>query len=290
MLAVDGIIAAYLLIHGVIALTVDIQGIIPDVPSVHEYYRQAGLAAVVEQWVAQEGDFLMGERPLWFKAIIAGEVLLQVPLCFALGYGWLKSREWVRTPGLLYSVHVLTTMVPIMVVLCTDPRPTLACTLIYGVWVVLPAVVLLRCFQTSPLFRAPARTLWKIATPADVEAWESSGLLTGSSLDLNDGFMHASDGRMIRKVASMFFRGKKAVLLEIPPAKLPPSTVWLSGADVTDGELVTRVREKADGDYVRALDDGCLHVHLRTPLPMGAVRIIPLEMKGGEHDFPAECH
>ena len=211
MKSVDGLIIIYLLAHGVIALLVDIQSILPDVaPELYERYKGVGLTAVVQQWVEQEGDFLVGANPLWFKAVIGAEVLLQVPLCFVLGFGWITSSEWVRTPGLCYSVHVLTTMVPIMTELCTDPRPTLTCKLIYGVWVLLPAILLLRCgLSPSPLFDAQPRTLWKIALPADVEAWETSGLLVGSSLDLTDGFMHASDARMVRKVASMFFCGQQ---------------------------------------------------------------------------------
>ena len=67
--------------------------------------------------------------------------------------------------------------------------------------------MLLRCL--SPRRSAAAAARWKIASPTDVELWEKSGLLTGSSLDANDGFVHASDARMIRKVASMFFRGKQ---------------------------------------------------------------------------------
>ena len=58
-------------------------------------------------------------------------------------------------PSLLYATHVLTTMVPIMAVLCDDPRPTLTCKLVYGVWVVLPALLMWRCAGTPPLFAAP---------------------------------------------------------------------------------------------------------------------------------------
>jgi hypothetical protein len=167
MRKMDALIAAYLLAHGVIAVLVDCQAILPDAaPGLYAWYIHVGLTSVVQQWVAQQGDFLMGKRPLWFQAIVAGEVLLQVPLCFGLAFGWLRRREWVRLPGLIYGAHVLTTMVPIMAELCLDPRPTLLCKLIYAIWVVLPALVLLRCVQTPttlPLFDEPSRTLWKLA-------------------------------------------------------------------------------------------------------------------------------
>ena len=111
------------------------------------------------------------------------------------------------------------------------------------------------------------------------------------------------------------------MLLEIPPSALPASTRWLDGATITDAELAQhvscppsraprvlppclaagvfsalrtsfpwpQVSEKADGDFVRVLPDGCLHLHLRSPLPMKAVNTFPLELERGEHKFPPEC-
>ena len=43
-------------------------------------------------------------------------------------------------------------------------------------------------------------------------------------------------------------------------------------------------------DAVRVLTDGCAHLHLRRPLPMRGVRILPLELStwSGEHVWPDE--
>ncbi|KAL1521699.1 hypothetical protein AB1Y20_021354 [Prymnesium parvum] len=288
---VDRLLAAYLLLHGALALIVDGQAIFPDVaPHVYEWYERAGLTQIVRQWVEQEGDVVFGARPLWFKATIAGELLFQVPLCFCLGYGWIRERQWVRTPGLVYAVHVLTTMIPIMTELCSHPRPTLTCKLVYAVWVILPAIMLLRCVQTPPMFHARPRTLWKIALLNDVQAWETCGLLLGSSLDLGDGFVHASDSRMIREVADMFFSGKEALLLEIDASKLPKGTRWIKSEDMADAEMAQQVRTRADADFVCVLPDGCLHLHLRAPLPMRAVTITTLGLQDGKHIFPSGCH
>ena len=41
-------------------------------------------------------------------------------------------------------------------------------------------------------------------------------------------------------------------------------------------------------DAVRVLGDGCAHLHLRAPLPMRGVRILPLELHEGEHVWPEE--
>ena len=79
------------------------------------------------------------------------------------------------------------------------------------------------------------------------------------------------------------------MLLQIEASALPSSTRWLRSEDASDAALALQVKEKADADFVRALSDGCLHVHLRAPLAMTPVRIWPLELRGGEHVFPAEC-
>ena len=39
---------------------------------------------------------------------------------------------------------------------------------------------------------------------------------------------------------------------------------------------------------MRVLGDGCAHFHLRSPLPMRGVRILPLELHEGEHVWPEE--
>ena len=181
-------------------------------------------------------------------------------------------------------------MVPIMAVLCTDPRPTLTCKLVYAIWVFLPALLIARCAPGGlPLFDAPKCTLWKIALRSDVEKWEASAKLIGSTLDLGDDFLHTSDARMVRKVAAMFFKGQPALLLQIDPDSLPPTARWLQGDDISDAELIAARSKDGGGDFVRLLPDGCAHLHLREPLPMKSVVIKALDLKDGEHVFPPEC-
>ena len=64
-------------------------------------------------WISQEGDFLLAQNPTWFKSVVWAELLFQVPMCFVLALGWAFEKEWVWLPSIIYSVHVLTTMIPI---------------------------------------------------------------------------------------------------------------------------------------------------------------------------------
>lgn len=324
---IDIHLTAYLAVHAILALLIDVQSIAP--PALYALYEQAGLTAVVAQWVRQEGDFLVGENPLWFRLIVGGEIMLQVPTCFALAYGFATAKQWVRLPSLMYSTHVLTTMIPIMGVLCSDPRPTDKCKLVYAFWVMMPAALLLRCLpwargfpsfasaQIAPVFAARPRTLWKIALRKEVEAWEAAGVLQGSALDASDGFIHTSDSRMVRFVLERFFhRQDKVVLLQIEPSSLPPGCRWVRAEDATEAALAEAC--KGDGtlslqgpppppppptdpvpkpplppplwrraDSVRVLPDGCAHLHVVAPLPMAAVRIHALELHSDVHYFPA---
>jgi hypothetical protein len=90
--ALDGLIVAYLLAHGVIALLCDIQSILPDAnPSLHESYRAAGLVDIVQGWGRDQGDFLVLENPTWFKALIWAEVSPS-----SLGLSRRRSTAFVR--------------------------------------------------------------------------------------------------------------------------------------------------------------------------------------------------
>lgn len=147
---VDRLIALYFASHFVLGYLIDAQSILPDVaPSLYQLYEDVGLVALVRWWGEQEGDFLVLTNPLWFKSFIWAEVTLQLPACAIVAVGWHRRREWVRMPALLYSVHVLTTMLPIMFVLRADPRPTLTCLLVYSVWIVLPLLSAWRCLASG---------------------------------------------------------------------------------------------------------------------------------------------
>ena len=99
----------YFVSHIPATLLVDAQALIPKrfVPSIAQ--------SILHFHCEQNKDFLMRNPPLWLKSFIACELLVQLPLFFYLAKG-LKEKNYrkIRTPGLLYCVHVMTTMVPIL--------------------------------------------------------------------------------------------------------------------------------------------------------------------------------
>ena len=50
----------------------------------------------------------------WFKACIFVELLVQAPLWAIAAYGYAFNRQWVRLPGLIFSLCSFMLMIPIM--------------------------------------------------------------------------------------------------------------------------------------------------------------------------------
>eukprot|EP00633_Aureoumbra_lagunensis_P007836 CAMPEP_0197308786 /NCGR_PEP_ID=MMETSP0891-20130614/7293_1 /TAXON_ID=44058 ORGANISM="Aureoumbra lagunensis, Strain CCMP1510" /NCGR_SAMPLE_ID=MMETSP0891 /ASSEMBLY_ACC=CAM_ASM_000534 /LENGTH=363 /DNA_ID=CAMNT_0042793479 /DNA_START=4171 /DNA_END=5258 /DNA_ORIENTATION=- len=116
---------------------------------------------------------------------------------------------------------------------------------------------------------AEPTVVWKLATKKEAEEWQKSGFLDGSSLDKKDNFWHFADAEMVKKVANLFFRDmfEPLVLLAAEPENLPSNLLWIhSDVHSSESELASLVQN--DGiPRIRVFDDGCLHLHSKSPLP-----------------------
>lgn len=89
-----------------------------------------GFARRLLDWhVANTGDPLMNHVapgrppfPAWFRALVLGELLLQVPFFFVAIYAFVRRRKWIRLPALAYGVHTATTLLPILLELAESPE------------------------------------------------------------------------------------------------------------------------------------------------------------------------
>lgn len=71
-------------------------------------------------------------------------------------------------------------------------------------------------------------TIWKIVTPDDLAAWKAAGVMTGSDLDKADGFIHSSNGDMVKKVARLFFSDRgDCLLLRMVPGSWDRAVTWV---------------------------------------------------------------
>jgi uncharacterized protein (DUF952 family) len=126
--------------------------------------------------------------------------------------------------------------------------------------------------------------LWKIVSPADLAKWQEAGGISGSELDRKDGFIHTSNGRMVREVAARFFKGVgDAVLLKMLPEEWPLAVIW------SPDEPVGVLKRPVTGSVsVHWLPDGCAHVYHSYPLPLECVaETHPMPLGAdGVHVFP----
>uniref|UniRef100_A0A7S0V657 EXPERA domain-containing protein n=1 Tax=Polytomella parva TaxID=51329 RepID=A0A7S0V657_9CHLO len=125
----------FFLFHIPTTILIDSQGLIPR-------HLFPSWAVTLFDWhVAQNDDFLLRENRPWFKSLVYCECFIQLPFFFLASYAFLKKRNWIRIPALIYGVHVSTTMAPILYEILfgdnfSDKRYQLA--LIYAPYLAIP--------------------------------------------------------------------------------------------------------------------------------------------------------
>ncbi|XP_039243034.1 sigma intracellular receptor 2 isoform X1 [Pipra filicauda] len=73
------------------------------------------LTDLLQQYATSFRDPMMLQPPEWFKAFIYCEAFLQLPFFPVAAYAFLKGGcRWIRTPAIIYSTHVATTLFAIL--------------------------------------------------------------------------------------------------------------------------------------------------------------------------------
>nr|XP_057902767.1 sigma intracellular receptor 2 [Doryrhamphus excisus] len=99
----------YFVSHIPITLLIDLQLILPG------YLYSQTLKDVVSGYAEKFNDAMVLDPPEWFKTFVFCEALLQTPFFPVAAYAFFKGgRHWIRTPAIVYSTHVATTMIPIL--------------------------------------------------------------------------------------------------------------------------------------------------------------------------------
>jgi hypothetical protein len=138
----DAVISIYLGLHAVTALLIDSQLVFPQFIGT-KIYEQIGVHGALQQWGRDNKDHLVLENPLWFRSVVWAELIFQVPFCLVGCWAWATGQRWIRIPSIVYASHVLTTMIPIITELAVAGAPPVTLA-VYGLWVLLPAIMLFR--------------------------------------------------------------------------------------------------------------------------------------------------
>ncbi|XP_062873121.1 sigma intracellular receptor 2 [Trichomycterus rosablanca] len=99
----------YFASHIPITLFIDLQALLPE----HVYPQP--LKDLLTWYAAEFKDPMVLDPPVWFRSFIFCEALVQLPFFPVAAYAFLKgSCRWIRTPAIIYSTHVATTLIPIL--------------------------------------------------------------------------------------------------------------------------------------------------------------------------------
>ncbi|KAM4795303.1 sigma intracellular receptor 2 [Rhinophrynus dorsalis] len=100
----------YFFSHIPITLLVDLQAILPA-----SLYPQ-GLLDLMKWYTVTFKDHLMMNPPAWFLSFVYCEGILQLPFFPVATYAFYKGGcKWIRIPAIVYSAHVATTVIAIIV-------------------------------------------------------------------------------------------------------------------------------------------------------------------------------
>lgn len=97
----------YFLTHIPITLLVDLQAVFGQ-------HYPLYLQDIITWYVATFKDHLMRDPPVWFQSFIMAELVFQLPFFFVASYGFYHRENWIRTPSIIYGIHVATTVLPIL--------------------------------------------------------------------------------------------------------------------------------------------------------------------------------
>ncbi|XP_058416273.1 sigma intracellular receptor 2 [Diceros bicornis minor] len=105
----EWLLGLYFLSHVPITLFLDLQGVLP-----RELYPLE-LRNMLQWYTKEFKDPLLQDPPVWYKSFLFCELVLQLPFFPIATYAFFKGgRKWIRTPAIIYSVHTMTTLIPIL--------------------------------------------------------------------------------------------------------------------------------------------------------------------------------
>ncbi|KAM4843917.1 sigma intracellular receptor 2 isoform 1-T1 [Thomomys bottae] len=149
----EWLLGLYFLSHIPITLFMDLQVLLPP-----ELYP-AQFRSLMSWYCKEFKDPLLQKPPVWFKSFVFCELLFQLPFFPFATYAFFKGGcRWIRTPAIIYSVHTMTTLIPILSSFLLEefskasgfkglkpetPRERLTLVCIYAPYLIIPIVLLL---------------------------------------------------------------------------------------------------------------------------------------------------
>ncbi|HEU0001534.1 MAG TPA: emopamil-binding family protein [Ktedonobacteraceae bacterium] len=167
----DIVIIAFFLINVLfITYTVDLEQIV--IPNVaHFTYPIWPPHALVDlfHWYGRTFDPLIVARPVWWRATIWIDVLFFGPFYVFAIYAYIRGKEWIRIPSIIYSSVMMTNVIIILSEEFAGPNatPHPQIVLLENLpWLLFPIYIIYRMWRSPAPFTRPAQA---ITAPSHME-------------------------------------------------------------------------------------------------------------------------
>lgn len=140
-----------------VALVIDIEQLVIEDPDNFTYPPWPPKFLVDHvHWYGNTFDPLQVARPTWWRAVILHEMIFFVPYYPFAIYAFIRGRDWIRVPTLLYSASLLTIVLVILQEEAFGPHaaPNFPAVLAFNTpWLVAPLYMILRMWRQEHPFK-----------------------------------------------------------------------------------------------------------------------------------------
>ncbi len=115
-------------------------------------------------WYGYNFDPALIERPAWWRATIWLDVVLFGPFYIIAIYAFIKGKNWIRIPSIIYSCILFTNVFIILFeeVFGSYPSPNISMVfLANGLWYIMPIVIVVRMWSAKKPFTKERNPLRK---------------------------------------------------------------------------------------------------------------------------------
>lgn len=155
---------------------VDLEQLVIADPSNFDYPIWPPPAAIdLIHWYGNQFDPLLLARPPFWRMTIWIDVLFFGPFYFFALYAFIRGRDWIRVPALVWSGTMLAN---VLIILMEErygvtPPPSFATVVLFNLsWLLFPILMIIRMRRDRPFTRA------RTESPAEAPAGTLPGTLT----------------------------------------------------------------------------------------------------------------
>jgi len=179
----DKLLVGWFVLGAAITYLIDMEQVLIDDPSTygtpgaHTPIWPPTSCVHAIHWWGRTADHLVLARPTWYKIAIWLEVYVQAPFYVLAILAFLRQQSFIRLPAIIYSTVLLTIMPIVLGEQYYGPHRTeqpLLVTAVYGAYVVMPILVLLRVRHPDVFPPTPAATATALKSQQEAKVTQAA--------------------------------------------------------------------------------------------------------------------